>query len=229
MSHKITALQITKWRSRGLLRERRFHHLLLLLVLVSIFPGCSDLNGTRLEPVLGGDVNLVELGDKVVETLITQPVPPLMPQRSDQPILVTTLVNNDRLNDSSSFGRSFQNNIVAGFATRGYAVKELKLRRDLLVQLNKGEFMLTRHLEEMAPTQRAQAVVVGTYTLVDRVLYLSVRLVSPSTQSIRGVYEDKIYLDDNTLRMFGFKFADGPDSDTVIQPPKPSILDSILY
>jgi hypothetical protein len=153
----------------------------------------------------------------------------LIPQQSDQPILVTTLVNNDQLDQTSSFGRSFQNNIAAGFSKRGYGVKELKLRRNLLVELHKGEFMLTRNLAEMAPVQRAQAVVVGTYTLVNRVLYLSVRLVSPATQSIRGTYEEKIYLDDNTLRLFGFKFADGADSDEVIRPPKPSVLDSILY
>ena len=68
-----------------------------------------------------------------------------------------------------------------------------------------------------------------TYTLVNRILYLSVRMVSPQTQSIRGVYEDKLYLDGNTLRMLGYKIADPYDSDTVIQPPKPSVLDSILY
>ncbi|MDD2463754.1 MAG: FlgO family outer membrane protein [Desulfobulbus sp.] len=197
--------------------------------LLFIVSGCSNLNGTRLEPVLGGDVNLVKLGDTVVENLITQPVPPLIPFQADQPILVTTLVNNDKLNETSSFGRSLQNHIAAGFAQRGYAVKELKLRRDILVELNKGEFMLTRNLAEMTPTQRAQAVVVGTYTLVNRVLYLSIRLVSPVNQAVRGVYEDKIYLDENTLRMLGYKFTDSTDADTVIQPPKPSVLDSMLY
>ena len=202
----------------------------LLGGLIGLFiSSCSDLNGTRLEPVLGGDVDLVEVGDKVAETLLAQPLPPMIPHQGDQPILVTTLVNNDRLNDTSTFGRSFQNNIAAGFVKRGYTVKELKLRRDLLVELHKGEFMLTRNLAEMAPAQRAQAVVVGTYTLNNRVLYLSVRLVSPANQSIRGVYENKLYLDDNTLRMFGFKFADGSDSDEQVRPPKPSVLDSILY
>ena len=69
--------------------------------------GCSELNGTRLEPVLGGDVNLVELGDKVADTLISRTLPPLIAQQADQPILVTTLVNNDKLTDTSSFDRSF--------------------------------------------------------------------------------------------------------------------------
>lgn len=205
---------------------RVFGMLLFVLVLLN---GCSDFNGTRLEPVLGDDIDLVEMGDKVAQNLISQPLPPLVPHQADQPILVTTLVNNDKLTDTTTFGRSFQNNIAAGFVKRGYAVKEIKLRQNVLVELHKGEFMLTRNLAEMAPVQRAQAVVVGTYTLVNRVLYLSVRLVAPSSQSIRAVHEEKIYLDDNTLRLFGFKFADGADSDAVITPPQPSILDSILY
>ena len=82
----------------------------------------------------------------------------------------------------------------------------------------------------MAAVQRAQAVVVSTYTLVNRVLYLSVRLVSPDNQAIRGVYEEKIVLDEETLRLLGFTSQKKQEDDeTVIVPPKPSILDSLLY
>ncbi|MDR2549194.1 MAG: hypothetical protein LBD10_03195 [Desulfobulbus sp.] len=203
------------------------------LVLAAFFAlaGCSQFNGTRLEPLLGGDVDLAALGDEVAATLASQPVPPLMPNQPEQPILVTTLVNNDNLNDTSSFGRTFQNSIAAGFAKRAYSVKEIKLRRDLLVKKDEGEFMLTRNLQEMAGTQRAQAVVVGTYALANRVMYLSVRLVSPRNQAIIGAYEDKIYLDDNNLRLLGLKFKDGTDEDPIhpVLPPRPSVLDKILY
>jgi len=213
-----------------LLRIKYYRSMLVMLTLLAL-SGCSQLNGTRLEPVLGGDINLVDLGDEVVEQLVRQPVPPLIPNQPEQPILVTTLVNNDNLNDTSSFGRSFQNNLIAGFVSRGYAVKEIKLRRDLLVEQYKGEFMLTRDLQEMAGKQRAQAVMVGTYTLVNRVLYLSIRLVSPSNQAIRAVYEDKLYLDDNNLRLLGFKFKRGSGDDPTqpVLPPSPSVLDTLLY
>jgi hypothetical protein len=207
----------------------------LLCFLLAVFllgaAGCSELNGTRLEPVLGGDIDLVALGDAVADNLSRQPVPPLLPNQSDQPILITTLVNNDDLDDTSSFGRSFQNNITAGFASRGYAVKEIKLRRNMLVEAHKGEFMLTRDVQEMAGKQRAQAIVVGTYTMANRIMYLSIRLVSPSNQAIRGVYEDKLYLDDNNLRLLGLKFKNGAGDDPTqpVLPPSPSVLDKILY
>jgi TolB-like protein len=193
--------------------------------------GCSDLNGTRLEPVLGDDVNLVRLGNKVAEALINQTQPPLFPNQPDGPIMVTTLVNNDNLDDSSSFGRSFQNNIAAGFVSRGFIVREINLRRELRVVVNKGEFMLTRDMKNLASKQRAQAVVVGTYTMANRVMYLSVRLVNPVTQGIMAAYEDKLYLDANSLKMLGLKFntkaADA--SAEQVQPPSPSLLDKMLY
>ena len=174
-----------------------------ILFLLLAAAGCSTLNGTRLEPLLGADVNLVRLGDRVAESLLTQAVPPLLPRQPDQPVLITTLVNNDQLAETSSFGRSFQNNLAAGFVSRGYAVREVKLRRDLLVREEKGEFMLTRDLQEMAGSQRAQAIVLGTYTLANRAMYLSVRLVDPADQTIRAAYEDRLTLDANSLRLLG--------------------------
>ena len=200
----------------------------LLCVVVLAATACSNLNGTRLEPVFGADVNLVKLGDRVAEMLITRANPPLFPQ---QPILVTTLVNNDQLDDTTSFGRSFQNNVTAGFVGRGYVVREIKLRRDLLVEGHRGEFMLTRDLQELAEKERAQAVVVGTYTMANQAMYLSVRLVDPTDRSIRSVYEDKLYLDGNSLRMLGLMF-DHRGTDVVseqVRPPSPSILNRILY
>jgi len=214
-----------------MIRMNRSVVLGILLTAFLALTGCSQLNGTRLEPLLGGDVDFAALGDDVASTLASQAIPPLIPQQPDQPILVTTLVNNDNLNDTSSFGRSFQNNIIAGFTKRGYVVKEIKLRRDLRVKKDEGEFMLTRDLQEMAGTQRAQAVVVGTYTLANRVMYLSVRLVSPRNQVILGSYEEKLYLDDNNLRLLGLKLKGGAGDDPIhpVLPPPPSALDSILY
>lgn len=198
----------------------------LFLTLLAV-AGCSDLNGTRLEPVLGGEVNLVKLGDTVAETLVANMKPPLVPH---QPVLVTTVVNNDKLDETTSFGRSFQNNIAAGLVARGYAVKEIKLRKNMLVEVNQGEFMLTRDLRELAGKQQAQAIVVGTYTMANRVMYLSVRLVNPVDQRIRATFEDKIVLDENNLRLLGLKLKNKvAEEETEIKPPSPSVLDDLLY
>ena len=201
------------------------------LFMLGAVSGCSDLNGTRLEPVLGNEVNLVRLGDKVAETLIKQTKPLLSQNRHDGPIMVTTLVNNDNLDATSSFGRTFQNNIAAGFVSRGYSVREINLRNEVQIVPHKGDFILTRDMKNLAYKQRAKAVVVGTYTMANRVMYLSVRLVNPVDQGILAAYEDKLYLDANSLKLLGLQFntkTTDAASDQ-IQPPSPSMLDKILY
>jgi TolB-like protein len=200
---------------------------LLILGLLVFLSGCSRLNCTRMETLLGGDVNLVRLGKEVGNELIKHSFPPLLPHQPGQPVLVTTLVNNNNLNDSSSFGRSLQNAITSEFVRRGYVVNELKMRGDVFVRSGEGEFMLSRQLDQLEVKQRAQAVVVGTYTMANRVMYLSVRLVNPGDGSIRSVYEKRICLDENSLRMLGLMF-DTDQEDFVKEPPEP-LLDKLLY
>lgn len=195
------------------------------LFLVFSLTGCSRLNCTRLENLLGGDVNLISLGKDIGNELIGRSYPPLLPRQPEQPVLVTTLVNNDNLQDSSSFGRSLQNTIAAEFVRQGFAVNEVKLRSDVLISAWEGEFMLTRDLNELKGKQRAQAVVVGTYTMANRVMYLSIRLVKPGNGSIRSVYEKRICLDENSLRMLGLQFVE----DDGLEAPDEPLLDKLLY
>lgn len=203
--------------------------LLCAVLLLAAGSGCSSRwNGTLAEPLLGGDVDLVSLGDRVAQSLITQAMPPLAAQ-GDLPVLVTTVVNNDNLDDTSGFGRSFQNNIIAGFVWRGYGVRELKLRRDLLVELHRGEFMLSRDLDELRGVQQAQAVVVGTYALANRIMYLSIRLVSTQDHTILSAYEQRLCLDANTLGLLGLSIKNTGDDDELVRPPAPSRLDALLY
>lgn len=212
------------------MRVRQFAGLFtsaLLLACLCLVYGCSSFNGTRLEPLLGGDVNLVKLGDQIAKTLVEQAEPPLYPRQPDQPVMVTTFVDNRRLGQTSDFGRHLQNTVISGLVQRGITSKEVKLRGDVLIKAEGGEFMLSRDLSEIMRKQQAQAVVVGTYTMANRVMYLSVRLVSPEDRVIRAAFDDRLYLDENTLRMLNLQYADAAKGG--VAPPSPSFLDSIFY
>lgn len=205
----------------------RFFGVVVAVLALLAIAGCSNLNGTRLEPILGEEINLVDLGVTVAEDLLDKLPLPLVPH---QPVLVTTLVNNDNLDATTSFGRSLQNTIASGLVARGIAVREIKLRKDLVVEVHQGEFMLTRSLRELASKQQAQAVVVGTYAMANRAMYLSVRLVNPVDQRIRSFYEDRIVLDEDSLRMLGLQLKKKTaGEETEVLPPAPSTLDDILY
>ncbi|PIE59679.1 MAG: hypothetical protein CSA32_02510 [Desulfobulbus propionicus] len=213
-----------------MLRGWFYSRYVLYAFILLLLSACSSLNGTRLEPVLGGHINLVKLGDDIAEELVIQSFPPVLPRQMEQPVLVTTLVDNNDLQKTTAFGRSLQDAILGGFVQRGYAAKELKLRPEVVVQEQRGEFMLSRELSKIAQRQRAQAVVVGTYTLANRMLYLSVRLVSPQDRAIRSTFEDRLYLDEYSLLLFNKKFVDKAETeDTVVQPPRESYLDKIFY
>ncbi len=203
----------------------RLHGIVATLFCLVLVAGCSNLNCTRLEPVLGGDVNLVTLGSEIADTLIGRAFPPLLPRQPNQPVLVTTFVDNNDLKVTSSFGRSLQNSVSGRFVDQGYAVRELKLRQDLLVRPGEGETILSRYLEQIDTRQPVQALVVGTYTLSNRVMYLSARLVRPSNRQVLASYEKRICLDANTLRMLGLEIQDYGE----VPPPSRSILDELLY
>ncbi len=195
------------------------------LLLSLLLSGCARFNCTRLESLLGGHVNLVRLGAEIGDRLVDEAMPPLVPRQADRPVLVTTLVENTELDVTSDFGRTLQNHIASEFVRRGYTVREIRLRRDLVILQREGEFMLSRALSDLADREKAQAVVVGTYSLADRVMYLTVRLVRPDDRAILATWDRRLCLDERTLRMLGLQFRE----DTDIEPPAESVLDRILY
>lgn len=203
----------------------RFFLIPTILLLIS---GCSRFNCSPLKPLLGDDLDLVRLGYEIGDQLITRSRPPIMPGNPEQPVLIATFVSNDDLNKTSSFGRVLQDHVSSRFVRQGFAVREVKLRRDLFIRKRNGEFMLSRDLDLIDRRQKAQAVVVGTYSLANRLLYLSVRLVSPVDRTILAAVDKRVCLDEDSLRMLGLKAADDTRTDE-IEPPSRSLLNKIFY
>jgi TolB-like protein len=94
-----------------------------------------------------------------------------------QPILVATLVDVNRLERSSGFGRIAAEQIGSRIANSGLPVAEVKLRNAVLVEEGKGELMLSRNVRDLARMRNAQAVVVGTYAVGRDSVFVNVRLV----------------------------------------------------
>ncbi len=208
-----------------ILQIMSYKHLILILVLLFIPCGCISKHSTPAM-VLHNDMDVASLGATISRELIEFASPPLIPASSDHPVLVLTPVDNDRINNSSSFGRALQNAIVAGLVRNGIVVNETKLRHNAVIDPEQGEFILTRNIPDILKTQqRAQAVVVGTYTLTEEVIYLSLRLVNPENGLIRSVYEQRHRVDENTLRMLGYEIVE----NSIIEPPRKSLLDKLFY
>ena len=130
--------------------------------------GCASYYyGDRAGGGMSG-VDLIAANERAADALLQQA--PLDPA---QPVLVATLVQVDRLSESSRLGRIFSEQIAGRMAQRGLRVAEVKLRDSLLLQPGQGELLLSREAREVSQAQNAQAVVVGTYAVSATVLYIS--------------------------------------------------------
>ena len=72
------------------------------------------------------------------------------------------------------------------FKKKGYKVIEMKLRQNSIFvdPENKGEFLLSRNLQDISRSHNASAVVVGTYAKGYQKVYVTARIVNPATSVI---------------------------------------------
>lgn len=205
-------------------------HCLLTSILTLSLAGCSSFNCTPLEKHLGGEQNLITLATKITDNLTQNAFPPLMPRQPNLPILSTTFVSNDNLKETSRFGRILQEHITSRLVQLNYTAKEIKLRDRMVMQEQSGETMLSRNLQELNDKQSlsAQAVLVGTYTYTNRIMYISARLINPKTRNIISSYDYRLCMDDNVLAMFGLKRQPTNSGDEV-DSPRDSLINRIFY
>jgi len=113
------------------------------------------------------------------------------------PILSTSFVNLDNLNETSAFGRLIGEQIASRFSQHGYKVIEIRLSNGkVLVQEKSGELALSRDMNKISKHHDAQAIIVGTYCIVENRAFLSTRLVSTLDNSILSSYNFSIKMGD---------------------------------
>lgn len=119
------------------------------------------------------------------------------------PLIVATLVNIDRLEQSSTFGRVVSEQLSSRLTQLGENVVELKVRNSVFMKRNEGEFLLTRELREVASAHRASAVVVGTYAESSDFVYVTLKVVDVSSSMVLAAYDYTLPIDKQVRRMLG--------------------------
>lgn len=210
-------------------RRSRYTRLPVFAVLAGmlLFCGCTTFNCTRLENLLGGNTDLIQFSYGIAEHLTQRAYPPLVPRHPDMPILVTTFVDNNDLQQTSRLGRSLQEHVASGLVQLGYTVRELKVAKTLRIEPKSGETILSRDLSQLHDDgQQVQAILVGTISRTNRILYISARLINPVNNNIIASDDYRLCMDDDVLAMFGLQRQ--PDSDQPIEEPPQPFLNSIL-
>lgn len=165
---------------------------LLTMGLVLSLAGCaSDLTylDARIDPFISTNYKAADALDYSVKFGGHE-----MPK--DATLMVATLVNVDSLGESSRLGRTISEQVQARLTHHGYKVIELKLRGSLFVKKEQGELLLSREVQDLRADHKAQAVVVGTYSVAKQFVYVNLKMVDTDNLAV-GAYDYTLPLDRN--------------------------------
>ncbi len=155
----------------------------------SALPGCASFyygSAAGAAPV-----DLVEADYAAVDALLLQS-PPLNPAL---PVMVATIVQIDRLSESSRLGRLVSEQLAGRLVQRGLRVTELKLRETLAMRSGQGQLLLSGEARDVVKSQAAQAVLVGTYAVSPRAVFISLKLVHPAGNVVLAAYDYALPMD----------------------------------
>ncbi len=201
----------------------------LIFCLSSFLAGCSQLNCTQFGDILGKETNLIDFSYHIADSLLDTSHPPLIPGHPEMPILVTTFVDNNDLQRTSSLGRSLQEHISSRLVQRGYAVKEVKLAKQLLIAEKSGESILSRDITRLSTSQNVQAFVVGTISSTQETMYISTRFINPINKTIISAADYRLCIDDTIRAMFFPQTKKQAYGEEAIPEPSRPWLNRILY
>jgi len=200
--------------------RQSFTSLARLVVLIVLFAGsiggCTRLNCTPLAGVLGSSTDLIQFSYTIAENLTDQALPPLVYGQPEMPILVTTFVDNNDLESTSRFGRILQEHVSSRLVQLGYSVREIKLTETLEINPRAGETILSRDLNRLRGSQQAQAILVGTFSRSNQILYISSRLIDPVNSTVIASDDHRLCMDEDILALFGLRRStkeEGPVKD----------------
>lgn len=119
-----------------------------------------------------------------------------------QPILFSSFVDMSDLNTTSVLGRMLGEQIGSRFSGHGYNVMELRLRKDsLYISPETGQMALSMNMKDIRGSWNAQAVITGTYHVVDDLVMVSARIVSTRDNAIISWHDFSFRLDSHLMTM----------------------------
>jgi len=100
------------------------------------------------------------------------------------PLVVTSLSDARNLETSSALGNIVADMIRTRLAQTGHKTSEFRLRREVSLKKNDGEFLLSRTRRALRSAPNTAAVVTGTYAMSYEKVYVSIKLISATDSHI---------------------------------------------
>ena len=103
-------------------------------------------------------------------------------------ISCTVAVDLNNLENSSPVGRQISEEMARWFVQAGYKVKEIRKGRDVHVEVQRGERVLTRDVRKLLSTNvTTEAVLAGTYVVTPEQVRFAMRLLHVPSNDILGM------------------------------------------
>jgi TolB-like protein len=162
----------------------------------------SVLTLTACQQVVKEEVNIFKESHKVVDILLNSEGGEFNDKLDPRkPIIIASFVNVNNMNESSPFGRIISEQFASRFSQKGYYVVELKLRKNIFIKEEAGEFLLSREIKEITKNHNAQAIVVGTYATGKNNVYITARSVNPETNRIISSHDYRMAIGDDVKQL----------------------------
>lgn len=178
---------------------KRFTLLSLLLALTAsvsltgcmdpMYPGPAAVAGNSVD---AGDVDLVSVSHQIADAMVAELRKNHPSFHKRRPILMTTFANLSRLDVSSELGLLMSDQVASRLTQQGFTIVETKMRDQLAIRQNQGEFIMSRDIDKLSQQYQAFAVVVGTYTRSRDTLFLTSRMVNVQDKTVLASVSAKI-------------------------------------
>lgn len=117
------------------------------------------------------------------------------------PVIVSTVVNVNNLQQAAPLGRSLAEQYSGQLARQGFTVLELKLRDSVFIRESTGELLLSREVQDIARQHQARLLLVGTYTAAQQFTFVNLKMLDATNGQILAAHDYALPNDADVRRL----------------------------
>jgi TolB-like protein len=151
----------------------------LLIFFISLsFIGCT------IQPATPNQTSQIANGIQEASKFLSTGLLDIDPKIKSKYITITTFVNLNNFNNTSSFGRVLPEMMLTNLYKQGYNISDYRTAKGLKIKQMNGEFILTRNSTNMNKLVINDYLLIGTYTIDKDIVILNARLIDTTEGKI---------------------------------------------
>ena len=158
---------------------KRLAGVLTGLVVLTMMGGCASLTKLQEEQQAGGPAQAFNKEIQVIAIEMVNRLREFDP--TDSTVAVTTFVDLDNFNETSSFGRYVAEDLGMELFKLGFRLREIRQRIRINITPEVGEVALTREASAIMQNAQVDAVVTGAYSRFGNQVVVNARLIDVDT------------------------------------------------